>query len=51
MKIIYQDPKHWSGWVLQPNSIEFWLGEQSRIHERLLYKKISNIWKKEILYP
>ena len=44
-------PKHWSGWCLNPSSIEFWLGDQYRIHERLKYNKISNIWKKEILYP
>jgi pyridoxamine 5'-phosphate oxidase len=44
-------PKHWSGWCLNPKSIEFWLGDKFRIHERLKYKKISNNWKKEILYP
>ena len=44
-------PKHWSGWCLDPLSIEFWLGDQYRIHERLKYSKISNNWKKEILYP
>ena len=44
-------PKHWSGWCLNPLSIEFWLGDKFRIHERLKYIKISNNWKKEILYP
>ena len=44
-------PKYWSGWCLNPSSIEFWLGDQFRIHERLKYNKISNNWKKEILYP
>ena len=44
-------PKHWSGWCLNPLSIEFWLGDQYRIHERLKYNKILNNWKKEILYP
>ena len=44
-------PKHWSGWCLEPVSIEFWLAEKYRNHERLRYKKISNTWKKEILYP
>ena len=43
--------KHWSGWCLDPLSIEFWLGDQYRIHERLKYSKVSNNWKKEILYP
>ena len=44
-------PEHWSGWCLKPLSIEFWLGDQYRIHERLKYNKASNGWKKEILYP
>ena len=44
-------PKHWSGWCLSPSSIEFWLGDNYRIHERLRYIKISEKWKKEILYP
>jgi len=44
-------PKHWSGWCLNPSSIEFWLGDEHRIHERLKYNKVVNNWKKEILYP
>jgi len=44
-------PTNWSGWRLNPSSIEFWLGDDHRIHERLRYNKISHIWKKEILYP
>jgi len=44
-------PKYWSGWCLNPSSIEFWLGDKYRIHERLKYNKILNNWKKEILYP
>ena len=44
-------PKHWSGWCLNPLSIEFWLGDKYRIHERLKYNKVSNNWKRSILYP
>jgi len=44
-------PKHWSGWCLSPSSIEFWLGDKYRIHERLKYNKVSGEWKREILYP
>ena len=44
-------PQNWSGWCLNPSLIEFWLGDEHRIHERLKYKKVSNEWKKEILYP
>jgi len=44
-------PSHWSGWCLRPSSIEFWLHQDNRIHERLRYNKTANDWKKEILYP
>ena len=44
-------PPHWSGWCLRPSSIEFWLHQDNRIHERLIYNKTANVWKKEILYP
>ena len=42
-------PKYWSGWCLNPSSIEFWLGDQYRIHERLRYTKILNDWKKSTI--
>ena len=44
-------PKHWSGWCLNPLSIEFWVGDKYRIHERLKYNKDLGNWKKQILYP
>jgi len=44
-------PPYWSGWCLEPSSIEFWLHKDDRAHERLRYNKTANGWKKEILYP
>ena len=44
-------PPHWSGWRLIPREIEFWLEIKNRVHERLNYKKESNSWVKEVLYP
>ena len=45
-------PSYWSGWNLSPNSIEFWLDGDNRIHERLKYtKNISGKWTKSILSP
>ena len=45
-------PKHWSGWLLSPTNIEFWLDGDSRIHERLKYSKIKkNNWEKFLLNP
>ncbi len=45
-------PSHWSGWNLSPDSIEFWLDGDNRIHERLKYTKNSHGgWKKSLLSP
>ena len=45
-------PSHWSGWILSPQSIEFWLDGDSRIHERLKYvKNVNGQWIKSLLSP
>ena len=45
-------PQHWSGWILSPLNIEFWLDGDSRIHERLVYNKDeSGNWNKFLLNP
>ncbi len=45
-------PDHWSGWILKPSSIEFWLDGDNRIHERLKYiLNEKNIWIKNLLSP
>tara|TARA_B100000900_G_C20545484_1_gene702348 strand:+ start:54 stop:680 length:627 start_codon:yes stop_codon:yes gene_type:complete len=45
-------PEHWSGWNLSPDSIEFWLDGDNRIHERLkYYKNKSGNWTKSLLSP
>jgi pyridoxamine 5'-phosphate oxidase len=45
-------PDHWSGWILIPISIEFWLDGDSRIHERLKYIKDDvGKWSRTLLSP
>ena len=45
-------PNYWSGWILSPNEIEFWLDGDNRIHQRLKYiKSNDNNWKKVLLSP
>ena len=44
-------PENWSGWILEPTMIEFWLEGPNRIHERLRYYKELNNWIKRLLNP
>ena len=45
-------PNYWSGWILEPSSIEFWLDGNSRIHERLKFTKDDNDgWNRTLLSP
>ncbi len=44
-------PPHWGGYVLLPESIEFWQGRESRLHDRILYTRETKNWKIERLAP
>ena len=44
-------PKHWSGFRVAPERIEFWKGMPSRLHEREVFTRDSDGWKTEMLYP
>ncbi len=45
-------PPFWSGYRLLPASIEFWLRQPFRLHERLIYRRQDQgEWKAEYLYP
>ena len=52
----YQDveiprPPHWTGYVLSPESVEFWNQRQFRLHDRILYAIDDGVWKKQRLNP
>lgn len=44
-------PPHWGGYLVEPFSIEFWQGRESRLHDRILYDKIATDWKISRLSP
>ena len=44
-------PPHWGGYVLSVESIEFWQGRPSRLHDRFLYRKAGGTWQIDRLGP
>ncbi len=45
-------PPHWGGYRVVPDSVEFWQGRPSRLHDRLRYSRTeSNPWLIERLAP
>ncbi|KAG0569953.1 hypothetical protein KC19_6G128100 [Ceratodon purpureus] len=44
-------PEHWGGFRLTPEVIEFWQGRESRLHDRLRYKRVGEDWIIERLSP
>jgi pyridoxamine 5'-phosphate oxidase len=45
-------PAHWGGYRLKPDSIEFWQGRPSRLHDRIRYLlQPDGSWKRERLQP
>ena len=45
-------PEHWGGYRLIPDSIEFWQGRSSRLHDRILYTRLSDgRWLHQRLQP
>jgi len=44
-------PDFWGGYRLIPESIEFWQGRESRLHDRILYTRETDGWRIERLAP
>ncbi|MEO8502729.1 MAG: pyridoxamine 5'-phosphate oxidase [Acidobacteriota bacterium] len=44
-------PPFWGGYRLSPERVEFWTGEESRLHHRWLYRLDGSSWATERLYP
>lgn len=44
-------PAYWKGFVLRPEQIEFWRNRDGRLHDRLLYIRGGEGWRKERLFP
>ena len=44
-------PEYWRGYVLRPEKIEFWKDGEGRLHDRLLFTRAGDGWRKERLFP
>ena len=45
-------PKFWGGYLIRPQSIEFWQGGEHRLHDRFLYSKSPDLqWQIDRLAP
>lgn len=44
-------PAFWGGYRLLPDTVEFWQGRPSRLHDRILYRRFAGAWKIERLAP
>lgn len=44
-------PDHWGGYRVVPQTIEFWQGRESRLHDRIFFEREGNDWKISRLSP
>lgn len=44
-------PPHWGGFRVAPELYEFWQGRESRLHDRVRYRKDGDAWVVERLAP
>lgn len=44
-------PPHWGGFLLVPSAVEFWQGRESRLHDRLEYRRVDGAWSVRRLSP
>ena len=45
-------PSNWGGYRVTPDTIEFWQGRKSRLHDRLVYtKQVDGTWSRARLEP
>ena len=44
-------PDNWGGLRLVPTYFEFWQGQSSRLHDRIVFEKTNNDWVKKRLAP
>ncbi|MBB5330129.1 pyridoxamine 5'-phosphate oxidase [Tunturiibacter gelidoferens] len=44
-------PEYWRGYLLRPERVEFWKDGAGRLHDRFLFSRNGDAWRKERLFP
>lgn len=44
-------PKHWGGYLVKPDEIEFWQGRPNRLHHRVRCRLVDKKWNMSYLAP
>lgn len=44
-------PEFWGGLRIVPSRFEFWQGQSSRLHDRIIYVKEGSVWQQKRLAP
>jgi pyridoxamine 5'-phosphate oxidase len=44
-------PRHWTGYRVAPDSIEFWTHREHRMHDRELFTRTRRGWRRTLLQP
>jgi len=44
-------PDRWGGFILKPNSFEFWTNQENRLHKRELFTLNGEGWEKSLISP
>jgi pyridoxamine 5'-phosphate oxidase len=44
-------PVDWGGYIVNPDYFEFWQGRENRLHDRIIYTRVTDGWKIGRLSP
>lgn len=44
-------PPAWGGYLVEPDVIEFWQGRANRLHDRVVFTRTGETWRRERLAP